>query len=162
MPQPVHITPGLPIGKSLAGNLKEIMTFSHITHHMGKTPDTQNHKVVRVTPIVRLGYMGEIVLLQGGRVFSDDGEEMALPGWAYEAMSRLTPTALKEAGFEAVPTPPKGLDTTMPDAKAPAMFTCPACSKVMEDGNRVPHLAKHNKHLGPNDQLSLETGKPLH
>lgn len=138
------------------------MTFSHVTHHMGKTPETQNHKVVRVTPIVRLGYMGEVVLLQGGRSFSDDGEELALPGWAYEAMARLTPAALKEAGYDALPEAPKGLDTSMTDAKAPALFTCPVCAKVMQDDNRVPHLAKHNKHLGPAEQLSLETGLPLH
>lgn len=138
------------------------MTFSHITHHMGKSSDTNNHKIVRVTPIVRLGYMGEVVNLQGGQVFSSDGVEMALPGWAYEAMSRLTPTALKEAGFDRVPEPPKGTDTAMPDATAPALWTCPACAKVMEDGNRIPHIAKHNKHLGAAEQLSLETGKPLH
>ena len=138
------------------------MSFTHVTHHMGKQADSQNYKIVRTTPIVRLGYMSEVVFLQGGRSFSADGEEMVLPGWAYEAMSRLTAASLKEAGYESVPTPPKGTDTTMPDAVAPKLFTCPACAKVMQDDNRIPHLAKHNKHLGPENQLSLETGKPLH
>lgn len=138
------------------------MSFSHITHHMGKNAESLQYKVVRTTPIVRLGYMSEVVFLQGGRSFSADGEEMELPGWAYEAMSRLTATSLKEAGYDAVPTPPKGTDTSMPDTKPPKTFTCPACAKVMQDDNRIPHLAKHNKHLGPDNQLSLETGKPLH
>lgn len=137
------------------------MTFSHVTHHMGKNPDNLRYQVVRTTPIVRLNFMSEVVLLQGGRVFSGDGTEMKLPGWAYEAMSRLTPATLKEAGFDAVPEPPKGLDTTMTDALAPAMWTCPACAKTMQDDNRIPHVAKHNKHLGPGEQLSLDTGLPL-
>lgn len=137
------------------------MAFSHITHHMVKVPETQQYRVGRVTPVVRLGCMSEAVYLQGGKCYSAEGDEMELPTWAYGQMALLTPTTLQEAGFAEVPTPPGGKVEVTPQPKAPTMWQCPACEKLVEEGAKEAHIAKHNMRLGPNEQLGQD-GKPRH
>lgn len=134
------------------------MSFSHVTHHMGRIPETQQSKVIRTTPIIRLGNYGDVVLLQGGRFFYDNGEEVKdLPGWVYGAMERLTPAALKEAGFSELPKAAPGIDTRLIEPTAAKEWTCPVCTKSMPEDNKIPHIAKHNKHLGPNEQMKHDT-----
>lgn len=137
------------------------MTFAHTTHHMGKVADTQQSRIVRTTPIIRLVSMSEACYLQGGHCYSDSGDEMELPPWAYGQMERLTPDALKEAGFTAVPTPPGGkAEAEQQVEHVPQPWQCPACEKLVEEGAKAAHIAKHNLRLGANDQLGPD-GKPL-
>lgn len=138
------------------------MPFSPITHHMTRVAESQLYKINRVTPIVRLGQLSDVVLLQGGQSYSEDGAPCELPGWAYAAMARLTPAALKDAGFDAAPEPPAGVLVPEPMKEVlPAMWQCPACNRVLDEGARESHIAKHNVRLAAEHQLGAD-GKPKH
>lgn len=132
-------------------------TFSHVTHHFTRVPETQTMKVTRVTPIVRLTQLGETVYLQNGLCYAAGGQEMPLPEWAPAAMARLTPACLKEAGFEPS-LADASLDTP---TEAPQLWQCPECHKVMDPGAQAAHIAKHNAHRNADNQLDT-SGKTLH
>lgn len=123
------------------------MSFSKITHHMSRIAETQQYKINRITPIIKLSQYSESIFLQGGFFYSDDGQSIPtskLPGWVFSAMSSLTPAALASAGFKEVPKP----DSSQLSAPslAPGMWQCPECAKTMDERNREAHLAKHAKH----------------
>lgn len=132
------------------------MPFTHITHHFARVPDTQQYKVTRVTPIVRLTQLGDTIYLQGGRCYTAEGVEMDLPDWAPAAMAKLTPAVLKEAGYDAIPS--AGPASSV---EAPELWQCPECHKVMDPGAQAAHIAKHNSHRSADKQLDA-SGKPLH
>lgn len=50
----------------------------------------------------------ESVYLQGGRFYGADKHPMkVIPGWVYAEVAKCSPEALKQAGFETVPTEPR-------------------------------------------------------
>lgn len=119
------------------------MTFSHITHHMGRRDGTQQSVITRVTPIVRLGFGSEVVFLQQGNFYDASGkpyDDKTLPGWVLGEMSKLSDEALDSVGFKR------------PDAKpsdgpvGTVEWQCPECGKMMDERNKEPHLAKHARH----------------
>lgn len=117
------------------------MSLDPIVHHMTKAADAQAYayKVTRITPITRLGCMGEAILLQGGQVFDEGGEVIANPpGWFYEQIARLSPAALKEAGFTEAPARP----TSAVDVQS-TLIQCPECHKLLEPSDLRNHMFKH-------------------
>lgn len=123
-------------------------TFSHITHHMGKL-DNGMYAVKRVTPIVRLGSSSESVYLQQGNFYDASGvvlEPESLPGWVGIEMRKMSPAALKDVGFEEVPSTLSGKLQTSQSQSLVAEWQCPECGKMMDERNKEPHLAKHARH----------------
>lgn len=134
------------------------MSYDPIVHHMVKVPDKETWVIGRVTPLTRLGHYGEVVILQAGKFWSDGGPELELadlPGWVYDAMSKMSPAALKEVGFAACPVPPQGTAIPVEVAPQQQMWTCPQCEKPMDISAKDAHVAKHNRRRGFSDQLRV-------
>lgn len=127
--------------------------FSHITHHMGRVADTNQYEVTRITPIIRLGVAGSSCYLQGGHCYDEGGKPMDLPGWAYGEMAKLTPAALKEAGYDSVPTPPSDVKIILDSAVAAGLWQCPDCGKLVDPTDKENHIAKHNRKLDAASQI---------
>lgn len=84
------------------------MSFIPVVHHMTKKAEGQGYRITAITPITRLSSYGEIVQLQGGAFYDAGGKPLEIiPGWAYDEMRKMSPAALKEAGFSAPLDKPK-------------------------------------------------------
>lgn len=134
-------------------------SYSPITHHMSKVDGSNMYAVTRVTPTIRMAVYGESVLLQNGRVWDDAGKELKpddYPGWLYTEMGKLTPAALREAGFECSLKPQGAVEESRipPTTMGTASWQCPDCSKVMDERSKEAHIAKHNRRRAPDNQLS--------
>lgn len=130
------------------------MSFSKIIHHMGRVPETQQYKINRVTPSIRLAQYNEVVLLQGGSFYSPEGQAIKeVPGWVYMQMQNLTPAALSEAGFKEVPKAPKNVSTEPTIEKG--LWQCDHCGKMMDERLKEKHLAEHSK-----STIAQPTSKP--
>ena len=132
------------------------MSFSKITHHMTRNAETQQYKINRVTPIIRLNQYNEVVLLQGGGFYAPEGQPIKeVPGWVYSAMQNLTPAALDEAGFSEVPKAPKNVSTAPELDKG--LFQCEKCGKIMDERSKEKHMAEHNKSTVAQPTAKTET-----
>lgn len=110
---------------------------------MGKDSNSQQYRVVRTTPIVRLGFGSEVVFLQSGNFYDASGktyDEATLPGWVKGEMSKLSDDSLKSVGF----TRPNAKPSEQPAGAQ--NWQCPDCGKIMDERNKEPHIAKHRKH----------------
>lgn len=60
-------------------------------------------RLAEVNPYIRLGSKDGVLFIQNGRVFSEEGGEIAkekLPGWFKEEVQKADKAALREAGWK--------------------------------------------------------------
>ena len=71
-------------------------------HVFEKVANTGAFKLARVTPYLRLGTLNEVLYIQSGRVFSEEGGEIPtdkLPGWFKGEVEKASKAALRECGW---------------------------------------------------------------
>lgn len=75
------------------------------THEFEKVPNTSGqYKITRVVPYVRFGSRDGAFYIQGGRVFSETGEEVKNPPtWVYDEADKLGPVVKAEVGWQGRP-----------------------------------------------------------
>jgi hypothetical protein len=85
-------------------------TLDLVVHHFTKVPGTNEMRLVKINPYVRIAHGAEPPLfIQGGRIFSEGGPEMPteqLPAWWDKEVSKLSPAVRAEVGLVA-PKPTK-------------------------------------------------------
>lgn len=76
--------------------------FTLKPHTFERIEGTQQYRLTKVIPYVRLGNDNESVFLQAGKMFYVSGEVVKTPpAWVKEEMGKMTAKALAEVGFES-------------------------------------------------------------
>lgn len=135
------------------------MAFSLKVHHYEKIPGSQQSRLVRVTPYVRITRDSHPPLyVQGGGVYGEGGQRVeTLPAWFDEEMARLSPQMREQVGWRSVAqtftasneaTTSFTVATSEPaPAKPVKSWTCPAegCGQEMPTTKKGMHIARHRK-----------------
>ena len=129
-------------------------TLSLQVHHYEKAPGSQQSRLVRQTPYVRITRDGHPpIYLQGGRVFGEGGPEIeTLPAWFGEEVARLSPKVREEVGWRPVVvdgTKPaesqaNSLEETPKTVKS-STWTCLECQEPVEMKRKGIHIAAHRR-----------------
>jgi hypothetical protein len=72
-------------------------------HVFAKATNTGIYGLKKVNPYLRFGCKEGVLYIQSGRVFSEEGGEVAakdLPGWFKEEVEKANPAALRECGWK--------------------------------------------------------------
>lgn len=80
-------------------------------HVFAKVPGQNRFVLKETNPIIKLSQDGQDVYIQGGSVYSGGGDPIAkadLPAWFDEAVAKLNPVALAEAGWKQPTEAKKG------------------------------------------------------
>jgi hypothetical protein len=87
------------------------MPLSLKVHHHEKLPGTQESRLVKVTPYVRITRDGHPPLyVQGGKVFGEGGPEVeTLPEWFDAEMAKISPKVREEVGWRGPAKSGKGV-----------------------------------------------------
>jgi hypothetical protein len=126
-------------------------------HEYTRVPGTQDMRLVKTSPYVRLAHGGAPpVYVQDGRAHSEGGPVLdAIPGWLPDELKKLTPGVLAETGGDrllasltavgpSVATASVvGPRTVMPIRE----WTCPEplCGETMPARAKGFHVAKHRR-----------------
>lgn len=86
------------------------MPLSLKVHHHERVPGTQESRLTRLTPYLRLSHKEDPpVYIQGGAVYSEGGPALeTLPDWFHAELAKLSPAALQEVGWKSAPAVKKG------------------------------------------------------
>lgn len=80
------------------------MAFSLRVHEHQKISGTDETRIIRRRPYIRLGAENWVVFIQAGEVWPAEGTQAYkrddLPEGFWEEVNKCTPAALKEVGFE--------------------------------------------------------------
>lgn len=129
-------------------------------HHHEKLPGTQESRLVKTTPYVRLCRQDPVtkitappIYVQGGRAYGEGGPELAtLPDWFEEEMAKLTPKLRDEVGWTGPATERAAgvavaSSSVREDVGSPprSTWSCPECHKQMSTRNKGLHIARHRK-----------------
>jgi hypothetical protein len=71
-------------------------------HVSEREPGTQNYRVTKVYPAMRLSSAGQVVYLQHGRYWTPGGDPIRskdLPDWVTSELKKCSPAALAEVGI---------------------------------------------------------------
>lgn len=69
-------------------------------HVIDKVPGTNNFRLTKVQPAMRLCENGEIVWIQRGKLFDDGGQQMdEAPEWFAKVVQKCSVSALAEVGY---------------------------------------------------------------
>ena len=138
-------------------------------HQYEKVPNSQEARLVKVNPYLRLTHQGHPpVYVQGGAIYAEGGGPVSpVPDWFDEEMRRVNPKVRDEVGWKPLPGDPPLLSgpqytggsaayaagnpvtvnmTTAP-AAMPTTWTCPAagCGETMPTRKKGLHVAKHRR-----------------
>lgn len=76
------------------------MSFSLMPHEFTKV-GSQQYRVSKIRPYIRLGHENEALYIQDGKVWTEDGVEVkAVPAWFKEEARKCNPAALAETGYK--------------------------------------------------------------
>lgn len=123
-------------------------------HQYEKVPNSQEARLVKVNPYLRLTHQGHPpVYVQGGAIYAEGGGPVSpVPDWFDEEMRRVNPKVRDEVGWKPLPGDPPllsgpqytGGSVASPN---PQMWTCPAagCGETMPARKKGLHVAKHRR-----------------
>lgn len=84
--------------------------FTLVTHEPIPTKEGQPQKV-RANPYIRLCKGDEIIFMQSGAFWYEDGSEVKdVPAWVAEEVAKCNPAVLAESGFTSVPLQSKPVE----------------------------------------------------
>lgn len=115
-------------------------------HEYQRVPGTQDMRLIRTQPYVRITHGGDPpIFIQGGQFYYQGGTPVpALPEWLPDEIAHLSETVRAEVGLmetEGGQPQPK----PKPPAAAVEQWTCPECGKSMARRGRTFHVLHHAK-----------------